>query len=123
MTHPFFFFLDAKQRLFSEVESQNHHSESISSVQSCVSRWSRRSIKSRWSMHSSKSATTYQPSQHLSPNFNMIKQADVETVFILRDLSFATTDQNGQKEKLLIEDEIEYEKVKTNTLIEQTQRK
>ena len=57
------------------------------------------------------------------PNFDTIQQADVEAASKLRDIAFATTDQNAQKQKLLLEDEIEYEKIKTDTLIEQTQRR
>ena len=53
----------------------------------------------------------------------MIQQLDVETASKLCDIAFATTDQNSQSQKLLIEDEIEYEKSKTDTLIEQNQRK
>ena len=34
----------------------------------------------------------------------------------------ATKNQDAQRQKLLLEDEIEYEKIKTATLIEQTQR-
>ena len=52
----------------------------------------------------------------------MIEQADVETASKLHDIAFATTDQNAQRQKLIIEDEIDYEKIKTDTLIEQTQR-
>ena len=40
----------------------------------------------------------------------------------LRDIAFATTYQNAQRQKLFLEDEIEYEKIKAATLIEQTQR-
>ena len=53
----------------------------------------------------------------------MIEQADVETASKLHDLAFATIDQNSQRQKLFIEDEIEQEKIKTDTLIEQAQRK
>ena len=53
----------------------------------------------------------------------MVQQADAQTASKLCDISFAATDQNAQRQKLLIEDEIEYEKIRTDTLIEQTQRK
>ena len=69
----------------------------------------------------SKLVLSYQPPKRLSPNFDTIQQADIETASKLRDLAFVTTDQNVQRHKLFIEDEIEYEKIKTDTLIEQTQ--
>ena len=78
---------------------------------------------SRRSTHSSIPLNTYQPPLHISTHFNMIQQVDVETTSKLRDIAFATTDQNAQRQKLLIEDEIEYKKIKTDTLIEQTQCK
>ena len=112
-----------KHRLPSEVESINDNSESISSVQSCVSRPSRHSIKSHRSTQSLKPEATYQPPQRLSPNFNTIEHTYVETASKLRDLAFTTTDQNAKRQKLITEDEIEYEKIKMDTLTEQTQRK
>ena len=48
------------------------------------------------------------------------QQADVEAASNLRDIAFTTTDQAAQRQKLFLEDEIEYEKIKTATLIEQT---
>ena len=53
----------------------------------------------------------------------MIEQTDVEIASKLHDVAFATTYQNTQRQKLLIEDEIEYEKIRADTLIKQTQRK
>ena len=58
----------------------------------------------------------------MSPNFDTIQQADVEAASKLHDIAFATADQNAQQQKLLLEDEIEYKKRKTETLIEQTQQ-
>ena len=55
--------------------------------------------------------TNYQPLPHISPNFDTVQQADVEAASKLRDIAFATTDQNAQRQKLLLEDGIEYEKI------------
>ena len=110
-----------KQGLPCEIGSMNDNSESVSSVQSHVSKRSRRSNRSRISNQSSKMSLLYQLPKRLSPNFNTIEQADIETASKLCDIAFATTDQNAQRQKLMIEDEIEYEKIKTDTLIEQTQ--
>ena len=56
------------------------------------------------------------------PNYDTIEQADVEATSKLRDYAFATTDQTAQHQKLLLENEIAYENLKTATLIEQSQR-
>ena len=55
-------------------------------------------------------------------DFDTIQQADVEAASKLRDIAFATTDQTTQRQKLFLEDEIKYEKIKTAAFIEQTQR-
>ena len=96
----------------SELRSVNDYSESHSSLQSRVSRHSRRSFNSRPSKSSSIPVPNYQPPPHISPNFDTVQQADVEAVSKLRNIAFATTDHNAQKQKLLLADEIEYEKIK-----------
>ena len=92
----------------SEIRSMNNYSESRSSLQSRVSRRSRRSFKSCPSNPSSILVTNYQPPPHILPSFDTIQQADVEAASKLWDIAFATTDQNAQKQKLLLENEIEY---------------
>ena len=110
-----------KHGLPSAVESINDNSESISSVQSCISRRSQCMNKSRYSIQSLKQTLSYQPPKRLSPNFNTIQQAGVKTPSKLCNIAFATTDRNAQKHKLIIDDEIQYKKIKIDTLIEQTQ--
>ena len=66
--------------------------------------------------------SVYTKPPHLSPNYDTIEQADVEAASKLSDYAFATMDQTAQHQKLLLENEIAYENLKTATLIEQSQR-
>ena len=113
------------QDIFSEIKSVTDYSESHYSIQSRASKRSSRHLRNI--PHPSISIKilvyNYRPPPRMLPEFDTIQQADVEAELKLRDFAFATTDQTAQHQKLFLEDEIEYENIKTATLIEQNQRK
>ena len=55
-------------------------------------------------------------------NYDTVEQAEVEVSSKLRDFALATSDQTAEQQKLLLENEIAFEDIKTATLIEKTQR-
>ena len=75
------------------------YSESCSSLQSRASRRSGRRLlnKSRPSNPIRIPVSNYRLPLCISLNFDTVQQADVEAASKLRDIAFATTDQNAQR--------------------------